>query len=187
MLRPDDLWALFETYERSAQRLESRQHTDIAGEREQLRAFLADESPDITQPDWWTGMVGRHRAAGKTFRRVRVMEEPASAYNRFMVYYGQSNVRAGEDIRYLPRSAANALALPDHDFWVFDGIRMTELRLVADGRLLGHDLIADPAMAARHEQWIERAAAVAVPSADYVAQDPTRAWPPIRLGATKGT
>lgn len=186
MLTFDEVWTLFETYEQSARRLETRRYTDIPDERAQLRAFLDGESPGILLPDFWSIMVGRHRATGRLFQRIRVMEEPLTPYNRFMIYCGRSNVQVGEDIRYLPRSAANALELPDHDFWVFDQARMTELRFVADGRLLGHDLITDPAIVARHEEWVERAATAAIPSADYIAEDPSRVCPPIRLGATRG-
>lgn len=104
-----------------------------------------------------------------------------------MIYSGHWNVTAGEDVRYLSRADANALDLPDHDFWVFDSARMTELRFTDDGRLLGQDLITDPEIVAQHEEWVQRGFAAATPSADYVAEDPTRAWPPIRLGAAKGT
>ena len=98
-----------------------------------------------------------------------------------MIFSARRNVEAGEDIRFLSRSVANGLDLPDHDFWVFDSIRMVELRFTADGRPLGHDLVTDPAIVARHSRWLERAFAEATPWVDYVAEDPTRELPPIKL------
>ena len=188
MLDESAVLALFDEFERSVLRLESRAHTDIESERAEMRAFLADDLPEqyVGLPDSWTAMVTRQTSAGKLFRRVRVMDEPLTDYNRFMIYCGRWNLDAGEDIRYLSRSAANGLDLPDHDFWVFDSVRMTELQFTADGRFLGHDLLTDPEIVSRHEQWIDVAWAAAVPAVDYVADDPTRAWPPIRLTATKG-
>ncbi len=180
--------AQFERFERSALRLEMRRHTDIPDERPEFRAFLAGELPEEREweQDWWTEMTTRHAAAGHEFRRVRVMDDPLTDYNRYMIYTGHRNVTLGEDIRYLARAEANALDLPDHDFWVFDSARLVELRFTEDGRFIGQDLIVDPAIVARHEEWIRRGLAAATPAADYVAEDPTRAWPPIRLGALRG-
>lgn len=184
----DSMW-LFDGFGHSALRLESRRHTDIPAERADFRAFLDGELPEVRQ--WnssvWTEMLGRQTSAGKVLRRVRIMEDPLTDYNRFMIYCGHRNVTLGEDIRYLARDRANALELPDHDFWVFDSTRLLELRFTDDGRLIGQDLVEDPEIVARHERWIKLGLDVAVPSVDYVAEDPTRAWPPVRLGATKGT
>lgn len=179
---------LFTAAERSLLRLESRRHTDLPSEQAELHAFLAGELPEVRQweHNWFTRMVSEHAAAGRPFRRVRVMDEPLTDYNRFMIYTGLRNVAVGEDIRYLSREAANVLGLPDHDFWVFDSERLAELRFTDDGRFIGQDLITDPDTVARHEDWILRGLAAGTPSADYVAEDPTRAWPPIRVAA-KGT
>ena len=112
--------------------------------------------------------------------RVRVMEEPLTDYNRFMVYCARASVHHGEAISFLTRTAAAALDLPDHDFWVFDSARLVELRFTGDDRPLDHDLITDPDLVARHEAWFERAFAAAVPWADYLAEDRTREEPPVR-------
>lgn len=189
ILSTEDFHELFRTAEHSVLRLEMRRHTDIESERPEFNAFLAGELPEVRDwaPTWWTEMVSGHAAAGRPFRRVRVMDDPLTDYNRYMIWTGSRNVAVGEDIRYLARAEANKLDLPDHDFWVFDSTRLAELRFTDDGRFIGQDLITDLDTVARHEEWINRAFAAATPSVDYVAEDPTRAWPPIRLGAAKGT
>ncbi|MGH3586253.1 MAG: DUF6879 family protein, partial [Pseudonocardia sp.] len=80
----------FETFERSALRLESRRHTDIPSERADFQAFLAGALPEVREwsPSAWTRMVTRQTSAGRTIRRVRVMDEPLTDYNRFMIYCG---------------------------------------------------------------------------------------------------
>jgi hypothetical protein len=170
-------------------RLEMRRHTHIPDEQREFRAFLAGERPEERQtrlPSWWTDMIGAHKAAGHVFRRVRVMDDPLTDYNRFMIWGARQNVAAGEDIRFLAMADANKLDLPDHDFWVYDSARMVELRFTDDGRIVGYDLLTDLDTVARHEEWINRAFEAATPYVDYVAEDPTRAWPPIRLEAGKG-
>jgi hypothetical protein len=188
MLSDAEFFAQFESAGRSLLRLESRRHTDIEDERSEFRAFLAGEPPEVHQWEHepFTEMVSRHAAAARPFRRARVMDDPLTDHNRYMIYTGSRGASIGDDIRYLLRAQANALDLPGHDFWVFDSARLVELRFTDDGRPLGHDLITDPETVARHEEWIRRAFDAATPSAGYVAQDPTRAWPPIRLEAAKG-
>lgn len=189
MLGPGEFRALVESFVRSALRLESRRYTDVEDERPELRAFLAGDLPEIYewQPNDWAVMAARQRSMGRPIRRVRVMDDPLTDYNRYMIYTGRGNVTAGESIWYLARTEANRLDLPDHDFWIFDSERLVEMRFTEDGRSLGHDLITDPAIVARHEDWVHRALDAATPSVDYLAEDPTRAWPPVRLGAVKGT
>ncbi|MHA6627074.1 DUF6879 family protein [Pseudonocardia sichuanensis] len=180
-------FALFQRFTSSARRLESRSHSSIEEEQPRFRAFLAGELPETCNRERtaWTEMVDHHTTRGRPFQRVRVMDEPLTDYNRYLLYRTPYNLAAGEDIRYLDRDRANALDLPDHDFWVFDSEIVCLLRFTADGRPLGHDVIADHGLAIRHEQWILRGWEAAVPYDEYVAADPTRVMPPFRARATK--
>jgi len=187
VLSAEEFNELFRGFSRSARRLESRSHTHIDAEQPRFRAFLAGELPATCEwePTPWTDMVGRQTGAGRTFQRVRVMSQPLSEYNRYLLYRTPYNLGAGEDIRYLERDRANAMGLPDHDFWVFDSSLICFLRFTADGRLIGYDTVDDPGIVAWHEDFILRALDVATPYDEYVAADPTRIRPPIRLGTTK--
>jgi hypothetical protein len=53
-------------------------------------------------------------------RRVRIVSEPLSDYMRWEHACTDTNVEAGEDIRWLPRTSAADLMLPGADCWVFD-------------------------------------------------------------------
>lgn len=183
MLSFQQFSALFDTFQHSAARLESRSRTDIPAERHELADFLAGRLPvrRHRDPDSWTAMIERHAAAGRRLRRVRIMDEPLTDYNRFMIYCTRAAVGHGEEVRFLGRADADAMELPDHDFWVLDSARLVLLRFTHDDRPLDHDLVTDRETVARHEEWIRQAFAVGIPWADYVAEDPTREWPPIRL------
>jgi hypothetical protein len=183
----EEFFELFQRFTRSARRLESRSHTHIGEEQPRFREFLAGKLPERCElhQSTWTEMVARQTAAGRPFQRVRVMDQPLTDYNRYLIYRTPYNLAAGEDIRYLDRDQANRLDLPDHDFWVFDSEIVCLLRFTADGRPIGHDVIVDRELAARHEAWILRAREAAIPYDEYVAADPTRMMPPARAGATK--
>lgn len=187
VLAADEFLRLFDNFTESARRLESRSHTHIDEEQPRFRAFLGGELPERCEwvPTEWTAMASRQTAAGRPFQRVRVMSQPLSDYNRYLIYRTPYNLGAGEDIRYLDRSRANELDLPDHDFWVFDSAIVCFLRFTGDGRLIAYDTVTDPAIVARHEEWILRGLAAATPYEQYVAEDPTRVQPPIRMGTTK--
>jgi hypothetical protein len=53
-------------------------------------------------------------------RRARIVSEPTSDYIRYEYDGAFTNVAAGEQIRWLPRRRASAIALPGNDFWLFD-------------------------------------------------------------------
>jgi len=187
VISTEEFLDLFRTFTRSARRLESRSHTHIDEEQPRVRAFLAGELRETCEwePTPWTEIVARQTAAHRPFQRVRVMSQPLSDYNRYLLYRTPYNIGAGEDIRYLNRDRADALDLPDHDFWVFDSELVCFLRFTDDGRLIGHDTVSDPEIVQWHEERILRGLAAAASYRDYVAADPTRVQPPIRLGATK--
>lgn len=188
MLSAPEFFALFVDFEHSARRLESRRRYDAEEERQRVQAFHAGEMPEVywREPDAWTEMVNRQTSAGNPFQRVRVVERPYTDYNRYMLYSSIRNVTAGEDIRYLERDQANELQLPDHDFWVFDSRILVQLRFTADDRPLRHDMITEPAVVARHEEWVQLGLAHATRYRDYMAEDPTRAYLPGRPGQMKG-
>jgi hypothetical protein len=176
--------ALFTGFERSARRWETRSRYDVEQERSELRKFLAGELPAQyvrTYAEWWAENMRRKTAAGQRFERVRVMDDPLTDYNRYMVYACRSANGNGEDARFITRERAIELDLPDHDFWVFDSAVLVLMRFTADDRSLGHDVITEPELVTRHEAWIDLAMAHATPYRDYISEDPTREVPPIRL------
>jgi hypothetical protein len=59
-------------------------------------------------------------ARGVRIRRVRLVSEPLSDYMRWEHACTDVNLKAGEDIRWLPRHQAADLMLPGADCWVFD-------------------------------------------------------------------
>lgn len=77
-------------------------------------------------------------------RRVRVINEPASAYIRFEAAVVPMQQEAGEEFRYLSRDHPVARDLPDRDFWIFDGRLVLVLNFAADGRPTAHELHDDP-------------------------------------------
>lgn len=97
-------------------------------------------------------------AQGKRFERVRLVDEPPSRGQEFLLASAPGNVAAGEDIRNLSRSRAHELRLPDFDFWLFDSKVVVRFAFDDKDATLGVYVTEDPvevlaACQARDTAW----------------------------------
>ena len=117
-----DLAQCFDLFERSAFRLETLRRYSVAGEDERLRAFrLGLPRPERsvrTSP--WLARIAATTAAGKSWRRIRVLSRPLSEYERYQIIGYQESIEAGDVVRIADRSAHPELASLRRDFWLFD-------------------------------------------------------------------
>jgi hypothetical protein len=136
-----------------------------------LRRWLAGETLDPRQEaGWWRPwqeMMRRHREAGRTLRRLRVVSEPVTEYIKFEFLDAAELVRAGEDVRWLPRQRASGLLLPGNDLWCFDTETVVFTYLSGDGEVQGYELTTDPGLIGQVTEAFEAAWSVAVPHGEY--------------------
>lgn len=116
----------------------------------------------------WLTMIRDATAAGRQFRRVRVVSVPLSDYSRFGVFCSQYTNEAGEDIRYLSRQ--DAAGLPDYDYWLFDSRKLVRLHFDQDETFLGGEIIEDPAVVVQHNYWRDAAWHYAVRRDDFAIE-----------------
>ncbi|MFH8717479.1 DUF6879 family protein [Streptomyces zaomyceticus] len=142
----------FETLLDSAQthalHLELRDVYAVGEEREVYDTFLRDGSVPADDSAYWSGwlpLVERTVARGVQVRRARIVSEPVTDYIRFEHAITDANLRAGEQVRWLPRRRASTLALPGNDFWLIDD-RIVRWNLFSgNGEALEPDHTDDPA------------------------------------------
>ncbi|MDI2026980.1 hypothetical protein QFW96_00085 [Saccharopolyspora sp. TS4A08] len=139
-----DFEELFRTFQHTAFRLETQGTYGEPVEDEPLRRFLAGEPPDDSWLTPWIDNVRDATAKGREFRRVRVLSTPLTDYLRFEMDLAlRANIPAGEDIRSLTVSEAEALGVPiGVDFWMFDDTRVGVMRFGGRG-MLGLEMITD--------------------------------------------
>lgn len=115
---------MFHSFKHSAYRLETLQAYAEPSESSPFRQYLHGIMPDESFSAEWCQMVTGHIQAGRTMRRVHVVDLPLSDYMRFEIEccYALTGP-AGEDIRLLDRAKLpielSKIALDD--FWFFDG------------------------------------------------------------------
>jgi hypothetical protein len=168
----EDFTRLFTTFEHTAYRLEVRDRYNMPDEQEGFQLFLQGLPDPNEEQDmrWWVDLMRAATSAGKRVERVRVVTEPHSDYIRFEIAGTRFNLAAGEDIRYLPRSRARLLDLPNHDYWMFDSRTVALLHFDADDHLLGAELVTDPTVVVQHCYWRDVAWHHAVRHEQYVTR-----------------
>lgn len=152
----DRFWELLGTFERDAFRLETQDAYALDYERADFEAFLHGTplSPDAGWFREWLDLVTAHTGAGQTMARVRILAEPPTDYQRWLVSGTPWYNQASEDIRYMPRSRAVALGLPlNADWWLLDDQRLILMRFDGAGEVTSMELVTEPGAIARHQQW----------------------------------
>jgi hypothetical protein len=174
LLVGDEFGQLFYSFEHTAFRLEVRDRYDSSYENESLLKFLAGEKDDLPWIQDWLTMIRAATAAGKHFRRVRVVSLPLTDYSRFGVWASQFTTAAGEDIRYLVRDQAQDMGVPNHDYWLFDSRLLVAMRFDDADRFLGGEVIEDPAVIVQHNYWRDAAWHRAVRRDDFATEQHLR-------------
>ncbi|MFG2627307.1 DUF6879 family protein [Streptomyces sp. NPDC048473] len=148
----------FEDFEHTAWRLETRR--GYASDRNGANWGRWRSGEDVSQdpPDSWRRNVAAKTAAGARFERVRLVDDPPTQGQQFLLARAPRNVAAGEDIRNLYRTDAIRLGLPDFDFWLFDSRTVMRFVFDEDDTTRGVVLTDDPvdvvaACQARDAAW----------------------------------
>jgi hypothetical protein len=109
----------------------------------------------------------RNIEAGKTMRRLRIVSEPVTDYIRFEWLDAAQLVRAGEDVRWLPRRRTSKLLLPGNDFWMFDRQTVAFTHFSGDGHVLDYEMTTDPDVVETCSAAFENAWKIAIPHHEY--------------------
>lgn len=163
----DGLNALFESVTRSSWRWECQGRYDV--DRAGLERWLRGE-PEIEDDEdrAWVAYIQGLTRAGIPFERVRMLADPPTDYNRWMLDITGRNVAAGESIRWISEGRARELGMPTYDFYLFDEARLAVLRFDRDTVLTGVEVIDDENVVDQHRQLRDQVWPLAVPHAEYV-------------------
>ncbi|GAA0374041.1 DUF6879 family protein [Streptomyces blastmyceticus] len=145
LLVGDDFNRLFQTFESSAFKVETKDHYDVDGEREEFASFLAGGRMPENWEDspWVRSMVD----SGRSLRRVHILRSPLTDYLRFELGWGYvGNVKAGEEIRIIDLADQEIESLPDHDFWLFDDAKVYRMHYTEDDEFLGAEPLGEYAL-----------------------------------------
>ena len=166
----DEFGRLFETFEHSAWHLETRR--GYASDREDLgfAEFLRSGQAPMDLDSEWCTNIRRQTAEGKYVGRVRVVDNPPTEGQLFLLDYARCNAATGEDVRNLWREDAERTYLPAEDFWIFDSRLVAVLHFDDQDALGDIEVITEPAEVLRHCQVRDAAVHTSVPYDQFAAQ-----------------
>ncbi|MFD8293889.1 DUF6879 family protein [Streptomyces lavendulae] len=166
----EEITHLFSEFEHTAFRLETRRGYASDRQGARFQAFLRgiDPAPEPDNP--WHVNVRERAALDGRFSRVRIIDDPPTDGQRFLMASAAANAAAGEDIRVLARAQAVCLELPEYDFWLF-GSRLL-VRFDIDDRdvTTGVEVVEDPADVLAACRARDRAWPLATPAAEVWAR-----------------
>ncbi|MCX4738921.1 DUF6879 family protein [Streptomyces antibioticus] len=136
---------LFRDFKHTAWRLETRRGYASDRNSPKWARFLAGEDIAHDPDNAWRENVRAQTAQGKRFERVRLVDEPLTRGQAFLLASAPGNIAAGEDIRNLSRAQAEELRLPDYDFWLFDSKIVARFAFDGEDTTLGVFVTEDPA------------------------------------------
>ena len=166
----EEITHLFTDFQHTAFRLETRRGyaTDRAGAR--FQAFMRGVDPEPEPDHPWNVNVRAKAEQGATFSRVRLVDEPPTDGQRFLMATAAGNVDAGEDIRVLPRAQAEELGLPDYDLWLFDSHTLVRMHIDDTDTTIGVEIVEDQAQVLAACRARDAAWPLAVPAAEAWAR-----------------
>lgn len=129
--------------------------------------WLAGKPVPVPASPEWSALVRASTARGVSFRRARIVSEPLSNYIRFEHVITESNIAAGEQVRWLPRRLARGLSVPVNDFWVFDARLVRFGYFAGDGTYLDDEITDDLEIVRTCAEAFEAVWELAIPHADY--------------------
>ncbi|MEU8697890.1 DUF6879 family protein [Streptomyces sp. NPDC091387] len=167
----DEFDRLFTQFEHTAWRLETR------------RRYASDELTDTYaqftrgEPVEWEGVDAEwcaerqeQTALGKRFERVRIVDNPPTAAQLYLLDNARRNSAVGEKILNLWRATADELGLPVEDFWLFDSRLVALLNFDDNDDLLNVELITEPAEVLRYAMVRDAVLHHAIPYKELAAR-----------------
>lgn len=148
--------------------METRDAYGTEVELPHLAKWHRGEPDDYAWFTWWLELLRSHRSAGRACRRVRVVSEPLSDYQRWVLSFTEKFVDAGEDIRYVNRARLTTTMLPGSgDYYVFDGELVLFLHYAGSGTNASYEIAEDRETVRACQQAFETVWALATPFRDY--------------------
>ncbi len=166
----DEFEDLFRTFNHSAWRLETRRRYASDEATDTYRQFVETGRVEWDENDPYCELIRSQTALGKRVERVRIVDQPLTTGQLYLLNNAKRNSRLGEGIRNLWRADADRLQLPAEDFWLFDSRLAARLRFDDDDHLVDVELITEPAEIVRYSVIRDAAWHLAVPHEGLAAK-----------------
>ncbi|MGX7757550.1 DUF6879 family protein [Streptomyces angustmyceticus] len=132
--------------------METRRGYASDREDDTYREFVETGTVAWDLDDDWCRNMRAQTADGKRVGRVRIIDDPPTTGQLYLLDNAKRNSATGEDMRNLWRADAERLQLPAEDFWIFDSRVIALLHFDEADTLLRVELLTEPAEVVRYAQ-----------------------------------
>ncbi len=120
-----NLTEAFESFKKSAKRLEILQEFSIeGGEKEQYENYCNGEKVcEFAELKEWNNLIKMQTEKGKKIERIRVVKNPVSKYIKFEIELGYiSSQKCGQEVDFISFEKFNKINKTNinNEFWIFD-------------------------------------------------------------------
>ncbi|WP_316743180.1 DUF6879 family protein [Streptomyces sp. MK7] len=167
----DEFDRLFTQFEHTAWRLETRRRYASDELTTTYAQFRRGEPVNWEGVDAeWCAERREQVALGKRFERVRIVDNPPTDGQLYLLDNARRNSAVGEEVLSLRREDADRLGLPAEDFWIFDSRLVARLNFDDADDLVSVELITQPAAVLRYAMVRDAALHHAVPYEEFAAR-----------------
>ncbi len=170
ILDPETFAGMFENFQHSAWHLEMRRGYAVDRAEDTYAQFVRGETPTWDMNGPWARTISAKTGDGAVVGRVRIVDDPPSEGQLYLLAHAEYNDALGEDVRNMWREDAKRVNLPEEDFWIFDSHIVTLCLFDDDDNLTGAELITEPARVNQYNRLRDIAQHYAVPFKDFAAQ-----------------
>ncbi|MEU4294906.1 DUF6879 family protein [Kribbella sp. NPDC026596] len=163
----DDLTELTGSFKRSMVHLEARDAYGTDTELPHLAKWLAGEPDDFAWLQDWCEKIAAHVNAGRSARRIKIVSEPLSDYQRWAYGAFTPIAEAGEDIHWVPRPRVSTVGIPGNDYYLFDGKRVVFLHYAGTGLNTSFTTTTDREVVEMCSSAFEKVWALSIPHSEY--------------------
>lgn len=131
----------FDSFKISAFRVETLQRYNVDEEQEAFQYFLKNNKLPKWICDDWCDIIKQAKAKWATMQRVHLLQFPISKYLSFEFEEYKNNIKAWEEIYYIP---ANECPIKiESDFWIFDDTTILGMHYDNNGKFIDFKKIED--------------------------------------------
>lgn len=163
----EEMQQLVKSIKRSAIHLETRDAYGTVTELPHMAKWAGSEPDDLQWLEGWCDTLREHVASGRTVKRVRVVSEPLSDYQRWSYSIAHPMVAAGEDIRWVPRRLVSSIGIPGNDYYLLDDELVIFLHYAGSGSSTGMTTSTDPGDVELCRTAFEKVWGLAIPHGEY--------------------
>ncbi|MEU6241382.1 DUF6879 family protein [Streptomyces sp. NPDC047024] len=170
ILDPETFAGMFQNFQHSAWHLEMRGGYAVDRAENTYAQFVRGETPTWDMHSLWARTITAKTRDGAAVGRVRIVDNPPTEGQRYLLAHAEHNDALGEDVRNMWREDAERVNLPNEDFWIFDSHIVVLCVFDDDDNLTGAELITEPARVNQYNRLRDVAQHYATPFRKFVAE-----------------